>query len=290
MTILLTVIFTLLGITIGSFLNVCIDRLPSGKSLVYPASHCDACQHRLTLVDLVPLFSYLWLRGRCRYCRVRIPWRVFLVELLSGILFFAAFWRFGLSAQFGISAFWSCVFLVIIFIDWEHQLILNKVTYPMAVVALVILAIDSFVPGVNLFPGRLFVPELSILSGLISGFILLLFFLIIIFIKPEGMGMGDAKLVALIGLVSGFPLVIFSMLIGIFIGGIVAIIYLLIKMRSNWQGFVDLYKLKKRRDAIKLLFKGRKDVLPYGAFLGIGPIIAILFDHEILNWYLNLAR
>jgi len=265
MTILLTVIFTLLGIAAGSFLNVCIDRLPVRKSLVYPASHCEACQHRLSIKDLVPLFSYLWLRGRCRYCRALIPRRVFLVELLSGILFFLAFWRFGLSIQFALTAFWSCVFLVIIFIDWGHQLILNKVTLPAAIVALVILAIDSFVPGVSLFPGRVFFPEPSILSGFSSGVALFIFFLIIIAFKPEAMGMGDAKLVALIGLVSGFPLVIFSALIGIVIGGLVAIYLLAFKK------------------------KGRKDVIPYGAFLGIGPIIAILFDYEILNWYLNLA-
>jgi leader peptidase (prepilin peptidase)/N-methyltransferase len=265
MTILLGAIFTLLGIAVGSFLNVCIDRLPLHTSLVSPPSHCDSCRRRLAWRDLIPLFSYLWLRGRCRYCGARIPIRVLLVELISGILFLAAFWQFGPSIQFAITVFWSCVFLVIIFIDWEQQLILNKVTYPMAAVALVILAIDSFIPGVSLFPGRLFVPELSILSGLISGAILLVFFIIIIIIRPGAMGMGDAKLVTLIGLVSGFPLVIFSILIGIVIGGLVAI-YLL--------------AFKKKR---------RKDVIPYGTFLGIGPIIALLFDQEILNWYLNLG-
>ncbi len=265
MTILFTVIITLFGIATGSFLNVCIDRLPARQSLVYPPSHCDACRQRLSWKDLIPLFSYLWLRGRCRYCGARIPIRVFLLELISGILFLATFWQFGLSFQFAITAFWGCVFLVIIFIDWEQQLILNRVTYPMAAVALVILAVDSFIPGVSLFPGRLFVPELSILSGLISGVILLIIFIIIIIIRPGSMGMGDAKLVVLIGLVSGFPLVVFSMLIGIVIGGLVAIYLLAFKK------------------------KGRKDVIPYGAFLGIGPIIAMLFDQEILRWYLNFG-
>jgi len=118
MTILLTVIFTLLGIAIGSFLNVCIDRLPLRRSLAYPPSRCEACQHSLSLKDLIPLVSYLWLRGRCRYCRAQIPRRILLVEVLGGILFFLAFWHFGLSAQFALTAFWSCVFLVIIFIDW----------------------------------------------------------------------------------------------------------------------------------------------------------------------------
>jgi len=263
MTILLTVIFTLLGIAIGSFLNVCVDRLPLRKSLVHPPSQCDACRHRLSLKDLVPLFSYLWLRGYCRYCRARIPRRIFLVELISGILFFAAFWRFGLSAQFALTAFWSCVFLVIIFIDWEHQLILNKVTYPAAIVALVILAIDSLLPEPGILGNLGFLPQPSILSGVIGGAIGFVFFLIVFLINPKGMGMGDVKLACLIGLVTGLPLVIVGLLTGIFLGGLVAVVLLLLRL------------------------KGRKDVIPYGTFLAIGPILTLLWGNDIFNWYLN---
>ena len=263
MTIQLTVLFTLAGIAIGSFLNVCIDRLPSRKSLVSPPSHCDACQRRLGLLDNIPIVSYLWLRGRCRYCKAHIPVRVLLVEVLTGLIFFLAFWRYGLSPQFAITAFWCCVFLVIIFIDWEHKLILNRITYPAAIIALIILAIDSFVPGVNLFAGWTFIPGTSLFSGLISGIALFIFFLLIAIISPGAMGMGDAKLVALIGFVSGFPLMVFSMLIGIVIGGVFAILLLAFKK------------------------KGRKDVIAYGTFLGIGPIAALIFAPEILNWYLR---
>ena len=127
MSIQLAIFFTVVGIAIGSFLNVCIDRLPSRKSLVSPPSHCDSCQHRLGLLDNIPIFSYLFLRGRCRYCGARIPTRVFLVEFITGMLFLLAFWRYGLTAQFGVTAFWCCVFLVIIFIDWEHKLILDVI-------------------------------------------------------------------------------------------------------------------------------------------------------------------
>lgn len=265
MTILLAAFFAVVGIATGSFLNVCIDRLPLHRSLAYPPSHCDACQHPLSLMkDMVPVLSYLWLRGRCRYCRARIPRRVLLVELLSGILFFAAFWRFGLSAQFALTAFWCCVFLVIIFIDWEHQLILNKVTYPAAIVALVILAIDSFLPEPGILSNLGFLPQPSILSGVISGAIGFIFFLIVFLINPKGMGMGDVKLAGLIGLVTGLPLVIVALLTGIFIGGLVAIVLLLLRL------------------------KGRKDVIPYGTFLAIGPIVALLWGNEIFNWYLGL--
>jgi leader peptidase (prepilin peptidase)/N-methyltransferase len=266
MTTVLTVLFTIAGIAIGSFLNVCIDRLPLRKSLIHPPSHCDNCQRQLSLMDLVPLFSYLWLRGRCRYCHARISRRVPLVELLGGILFFLAFWRFGLSIQFGITVFWSSVFLVIIFIDWEHKLILNRITLPAAIVALIILVLDSIFPESHILGNLLIWPpdKPAILSGVIAGAIGLVFFLIIFLINPRGMGMGDVKLAGLIGLVTGLPLVIVALLIGIFIGGLVAIVLLVLRR------------------------KGRKDVIPYGTFLAIGPIVTFLWGVEIFHWYQGL--
>ena len=265
MSVLLAVIFTLLGLAIGSFLNVCIDRLPARRSLAYPPSHCDACQHSLSILDLLPVVSYLWLRGRCRYCGAAIPRRVLLVEVLTGALFLLAFWRFGLTPQFAITAFWCCLFLVIIFIDWEHKLILNRMTYPAAVVALVILAAASF-PGVDLL-GEIeegMWPSLPILSGIIGGAIGLVFFLVVFVINPRGMGMGDVKLAGLIGLVAGFPLGLVALFIGIFTGGLAAIVLLALRR------------------------KGRKDVVPYGTFLAIGPIVTLLWGIPILHWYQGL--
>jgi leader peptidase (prepilin peptidase)/N-methyltransferase len=264
MSISLAIIFTLAGLSIGSFLNVCIDRLPARKSLVSPPSHCDACQKPLSIADNIPLVSYLWLRGRCRYCGAHIPLRVLLVEAITGLLFLLAFWRFGLTPQFGITAFWSCVFLVIIFIDLEHKLILNKVTYPAALAALAILAADSIFPGADILGNLKLVPQPSILSGLIGGAIGFVFFMVVFLINPRGMGMGDIKLVTLIGLATGFPLALAGLFIGIVIGGVAA---------------VALLALKK---------KGRKDVMPYGVFLGIGPIVVLLWGNGIITWYRGL--
>ena len=270
MTASLAVLFTIAGIAIGSFINVCIDRLPSGKSLIHLPSHCDSCQHRINMMDLIPLLSYIWLRGRCRHCHTRIPLRNPLVELLSGGLFFLAFWRFILSSEphnypaLAITAFWCCVFLVIMFIDWEHKLILNKMTYPLAVVALVILGIDSITPGSSILGNLAFIPPTSILSGIIAGVIGITFFLIIFLINPRGMGMGDVKLAGLIGLVTGLPLVTVALLIGIIIGGLAAIVMLSLRL------------------------KGRKDVIPYGTFLAMGPIITLFWGLDIFHWYQNL--
>ncbi len=282
MIIQLAILFTLVGIAIGSFLNVCIDRLPLRKSLVSPPSHCDSCQRQLGLLDNIPIFSYLLLRGRCRYCGASIPIRVFLVEVLTGALFLLAYWRYGLTAQFGITAFWCCIFLVIIFIDWEHKLILNVITYPAMVIAVIILTVHTCVPGANLIE-----PHATLLNGVISGVVLFVFFMVFVIFMPGAMGMGDAKLVALIGLISGFPLVVFSAMIGILAGGVFAIIKMAFKIKGNWKESIYLFKEKKLKDGFGRLFQGRKDIIAYGTFLGIGPIIALLFAADIINWYLT---
>ncbi len=261
MDIPLAVVFTLLGLAVGSFLNVVIDRLPAGKSLVSPPSHCDACGRKLGALENVPVFSYLVLGGRCRSCRARIPRRVLLVELLGGALFLLAFWRFGLSPAFGFAAFWSCVFVAIIFIDWEHQLILNKITYPAMLLALVVLAVQSLLPDVGLLDNLVFNLGPPILSGIIGAAIGGAFFLIIFIINPSGMGMGDVKLAVLIGLVTGFPMCLLALLIGIVLGGVVAVVLLSTGVKK------------------------RKDVMPYGSFLAIGPIVILLWGINILGWY-----
>ena len=130
MNVILTIVFALFGIAVGSFLNLCIDRLPTGRSLLYPPSHCDACQHRLSVKDLIPIFSYLWLHRRCRYCQAAIPQRVFWVEVGSGLLFALLYWYYGLSIELAVTAFYCCLFMVLGVIDLEHRLILNKITYP----------------------------------------------------------------------------------------------------------------------------------------------------------------
>ena len=235
-------------------------------SLVTPPSHCDSCSRKLGILDNIPVLSYLLLGGKCRYCKAKIPVRVLLVELITAAIFLLAYWRMGLSTQYGITVFWSCVFIVIMFIDWEQTLILNSMTYPGAIIAVILLGVNQFIPGANLFGDRLFIPHASLYSGLISAGVLFLFFILIVIITPGSMGMGDAKLVALIGLISGFPLMIFSMIIGVVIGGVVAIVLLATRK------------------------KGRKDVIPYGTFLAIGPIVAMLLPAGIMDWYLSFGH
>jgi leader peptidase (prepilin peptidase)/N-methyltransferase len=253
----LIVIFCLLGMTIASFLNVCIDRLPAHQSLVYPPSHCTACNRRLAAKDLIPVFSYLWLRGRCRYCGAAIPRRILWVELGTAVLFGLACWRYGVSIELAVALFYICIFIVLMVIDWQKGLILNKIVLPAIGAALLIsLFFSLFLPEVEIVPfiGR----------AAIGGGIGLVLFMLIVIVSRGGMGWGDVKLAALIGLVTGFPLVFIALLIGVVLGGVVAALLL-------------LFKVKKRKEAI-----------PFGPFLAIAAIATLLWGNSILSWYRGL--
>jgi leader peptidase (prepilin peptidase)/N-methyltransferase len=254
--ILLIVIFAVLGLAIGSFLNVCIDRLPGNKSIVLPPSHCEACQHKLAARDNIPVFSYLALRGRCRYCKASIPRRIFWVELATGVIFALLAWHYGLSPELGIMAFFACLFIIIFVIDLEQGLILNKVVYPGMVVAFLL----ALVPRAGLADQITTRIAYAALGGAI-GFVI---FLLIAFLSRGGMGWGDVKLAGLIGLATGFPLVIPSIIMGAILGGIVAVILLIAKKRDS------------------------KGMIPFGPFLAVTAMVTLLWGSTILNWYLGL--
>ena len=243
------VIFGLVGIVIGSFLNVCIDRLPVGESLLRPASRCPACGHRLAPKDLIPVFSYLWLRGRCRYCRAPIPRRVLWVELGTGLMFAFLWWWYGLTPELGITSFYFCLLIVILVIDLERGLILNKVVYPAIAIALIIAAFTSN-PG--------------IVKAIIGGGLGLAIMLLIALIYKGGIGWGDVKMGALVGLLTSFPVVLVSLLLAVISGGLVAAVLLLLGVKT------------------------RKETIPFGPFLSSGAMVTLLWGGSILNWYLQL--
>jgi len=253
----LMIIFILLGMIVASFLNVCADRLPAGQSVVYPPSHCPACSHRLAAKDLVPVFSYLWLRGRCRYCGAAIPRRVLWVEIATAVLFGLAYWRYGLSVELPIALFYISLFMVILVIDFEHGLILNKIVYPALAVALLLSVFFTiFLPDVSIVP--------HIARAAIGGGIGLVVFFLIVIVSRGGMGLGDVKLAALIGLATGWPLVIVALLMGMIGGGLAAVVLL---------GF----RVKKRREA-----------MPFGPFLAAAAIATLLWGSQIFNWYIGI--
>ena len=238
----------LLGLVIGSFLNVVIARLHDGRSIIRPPSACPACGGLIRWYDNVPLLSWLWLRARCRNCQVRISWRYPTVELLTAILFMLAARRFGPALDLGVALLLLAALVAIAGIDLDQQIIPDVITLPGIVVGAGL--------TVALHPAAWLDAVLGILVG--GGL-----FLVIILASRGGMGGGDMKLGAMIGAFLGWQLVLLAILLGVFAGGAVAIGLLITGTR------------------------GRKDAVPFGPFLALGAVVSLLWGHDILAWYLN---
>jgi len=250
-----TVLLAVLGLAVGSFLNLCCDRLPHGRSIVTPSSHCEQCQRRLGFADLVPLFSYLWLRGRCRYCGARLSLRVPAVELATAFLFGLLTWKYGLTPQLPMALVYACIFLIVFVTDLEHGLILDVVVYPGMALAFVF---SFFWPGLG-WPG------LGVLSSLLGGAIGFSLLLVPYLVSRGGMGGGDVKLAALIGLATGFPYVLLALGMAIVSAGLLAIVFLVLKIR------------------------GRKQTIPFGPFLAVAAMVTVVWGTPISGWLVGLA-
>ncbi len=240
------VIITLLGMCIGSFLNVVIYRLPRGESILWGRSRCPACGHGLAWYDLLPVVSFILLRGRCRTCGARISWLYPGVELLTGLLFLVLFWRFGVTAALTKYLFLSAVLIAATFIDLQHYLIPDS------------LVITALVGGIVLGTATGDVGAISALVGAAAsgGFLFL-----VAVLSGGGMGGGDIKLAFVTGLFLGWPLAQLGLFIGICLGGVLAVVLLAFRI------------------------KGRKDPIPFGPFIALGSIIALLWGNGIIGWY-----
>jgi len=250
-------LFFLLGLEIGSFLNVCIDRLPRGESIVSPPSHCEACGHRLAAKDLIPLFSYLWLRGKCRFCGNSIPRKLFYVELVSGVIYAFLYWKYGLTPELGAMVFYAALFTIIFMVDLEKNVILNKIVYPAMAIA-VILGVLGIQPELPQWPVE------GIANVAMGGGVGFLFFFVLAVASRGGMGWGDVKLAGLIGLATGFPMVLVAIVLGAGLGAIVGVV---------------LMAAKK---------KGMKSRIPFGPFLSVATMITLIWGSDMLNWYAGL--
>jgi leader peptidase (prepilin peptidase)/N-methyltransferase len=270
---LLTILYGLAGLAVGSFLNVVIDRVPAGGSILRPASHCPECERKLTPAELIPVVSHIWLRGKCRTCGARIPARSLWVELSTGLLFAWLFWRYGFGPRTLLNTLYVCILIVVFFIDLEHKLVLNVIILPATLVALFLVPLHALVQTPSyarqgmlglILGGRAFWTPfwLDVLSALLGGLSSFLLFLVIWLLAPRGMGAGDVKLAAFTGLITGFPGAIAAALGSFILGGVVAVV-LLLGQRV-----------------------GRKTAIPFAPFLVIATLVIILYGDPIVRWYL----
>ncbi|HEX9756852.1 MAG TPA: prepilin peptidase [Nitrospiria bacterium] len=241
----------LVGAIIGSFLNVCIYRLPRKESIVFPVSHCPNCQTPIPFYHNIPILSFLLLRGKCVSCQKPIHWRYPLVELINAFGYIYIFSVFGMG---WISATYALLFstlLVVTFIDLEHKIIPDSITLPG--MGLGLLAASTVLP-----PG--FID--SLIGLLLGGG----FFYLIAVVSRGGMGGGDIKLIAMIGAFLGWQNVLMTIFVGALAGSVVGIFLMIFRG------------------------KGRKYAVPFGPFLALGAVVSLLWNQEILNWYLLLLR
>lgn len=252
----MTLIFSFIfGTFVGSFLNVCIFRLPTHQSVVTPRSHCPSCKHPIAYYDNIPLISFIILRRKCRKCKAAISYQYPLVELLAGLLSLIFTIKCGFTGlNYFVCFTFSAALLAITVIDIKHRIIPDRITLPGIGVGLLI----SFL-----------VPNLTFLDSLIGtvaggGSLLLVAGGYYLLTKHEGMGLGDVKLLAMMGAFLGWRSILFIIMVGSFSGALVGI---------------TLMTLKK---------KGRRYAIPFGPFLSLGALSYLLYGREIIHWYIQL--
>jgi leader peptidase (prepilin peptidase)/N-methyltransferase len=257
---LVSVVAFLYGAMIGSFLNVCIERIPNGGSVVHPSSHCPKCKASIAFYDNVPLASYLFLLGRCRSCRERISPRYFVVEVLMASLSVALYYEFGLGLAFFAGFIFVAAMIVISFIDLDVRIVPDVISLPGIALGLLISVIARY--AIN-DPIGLVPAPLSALLGVLlgGGFLFLVGWAYEYFTGVEGMGGGDVKLLAMIGAFLGWPSILFTLFAASLTGSVVGLTFMIAKG------------------------VGRRFALPFAPFLCLGALVYLFFGQELAYLY-----
>lgn len=249
------------GTIIGSFLNVCIGRIPNDESVVFPPSHCPKCKASIAFYDNLPLLSYLWLRGKCRACHKPISPRYFFVELLTGLVALALYSRFGLSYTFIVSFVFAAGLIVISFIDLAVRIVPDVISLPGIIVGLVFSVIGYFVftDAFEIVP-----TPLSSLIGIIvgGGFLLATAWIYEKITGVDGMGGGDIKLLAMIGAFLGWPSIPVTLFIASVLGSVIGVALMV------------------------ATGAGRRLALPFAPFLCSGALIYLFYGEALIRFYL----
>ena len=252
---MLVVALALFGACIGSFLNVCIYRLPRRESLMWPASRCTSCQRALAWYENVPILGWLTLRGRCRTCHAGISVMYPVVEATTAVSFVRGYLMYGWTALLAVRLLFACAMVVLFVIDLQHQILPNVITLPGVVIGL---ALSLVMP-----PGWL-----SSLIGILAGGGVLLAVMegYARARGVEGLGMGDVKMLAMIGAFLGWPLMLLTLVLASFSGSAVGLALMAARLA------------------------GGKTALPFGTFLAVGAIVAAVAGDDLLAWYVSFYQ
>lgn len=249
----MAILIFIYGLLIGSFLNVCIYRLPRDESIAFPASHCPSCSTSLKWYDNIPLFSYLTLQGRCRYCKDKISAQYPIVEVMNAIIYLVLFYKFKLSVDFIAYALITSALIVVFFIDLKHMIIQDKLIVTIVLFEILHKLALYFTDG-----------EVALKTSLLGAFLAGLLFLFIVVASRGGMGDGDITLIAALGFILGTRLIFLNIFLSFLIGAVVSVGLLGFKIKT------------------------RKDPIPFGPFIIIAFLLVLLFGESMINWYINL--
>jgi len=248
MNFFLSLIIFIFGLLVGSFLNCVIFRIEKNESFLLGRSYCPNCKHKLSFLDLIPIFSFLFLKGKCRYCQKKISWQYPLIELVAGLLFLLVFHFYSLSLLFFFFSAVISLLLIVFVYDLKHYLIPDNIIYfGIILVSLYLICSKS---GFD---------HLWAALGLAGSFLAIVYFS-----KEKWMGLGDVKLAFLMGLILGWPATLVALFLASFTGAIMGI------------GLILLRK------------KGMKSEVPFGPFLTAGTVISLFWANELMTWYFNL--
>ena len=250
------IIIFILGLLIGSFLNVCIYRIPRGENIAYPPSHCTSCGNDIKPYDLIPVLSWIFLRGKCRNCREKISIRYALVELVTATLFLLTYFQYGMSIYLARYLILIPFLIVIAMIDYDTMEVYTATTWLAIVLGIVLLGVNFYVRE----PVATYV-----YGGLLgAGTIIFIILLSKLMLGTEGMGWGDAEICGLCGMFLGLKLTLLMMFFSFIIGGAIGIYLLGIKKKN-----------------------GRSE-MPFGPSIIMATFLMIIWGDKILNWYFNI--
>src|ERR1041385_1996121 len=270
------------GAIIGSFLNVVVHRVPNDESIVFPNSRCPSCGSGIAFYDNIPVLSYIVLGAKCRHCKEHISFRYPAVELLTATLFVAVAWHDGLSAALPFDLVFTSALLALVFIDAEHMILPNVITYPgivFAVVARIAIPLLTHTPHFDDVPSLsqgaladmpVWVVSLAgaLIGALIGGGSLWLMGWTWERLRGiEAMGLGDVKMMFMVGAYLGWRLTILTIFVGVLSGSIIGILLMARQRERNMQM-----------------------LLPFGVFLGLGAVAALLFGAPLVEWYAGQFR
>ena len=293
-----------LGLAFGSFLNVCIYRLPLEISVVTPRSACPKCKQGIALYDNMPVLSWLILRGRCRHCKTRISPRYLIIELLTGSLFLACYWYFGLTLSTLKYGTFGFLLLGLIFTDAETKLLPDKLTLPGLALGIVFSLfvpvndlVSQFLPGIINLPvsqdlsGRI----LSLLDSLMGAAIGASFIygagaIYLRWRGTEGMGFGDVKLMAMVGAFLGIKLTVFTIFTASLAGSLFGLWTVFVVWMKRLHRFSKAKRLPEGQTAASWAWKSANAVyrnyqMPFGVFLGSMALVAFFVGDQFLHWY-----